>query len=180
MEIIAFIILILLSQLGYSIGAVAKAGKSAELKPQIIDLLLLLAIWASGIYFGLTINFSNWFMILIWLCLGIITGVVAVLPRKLNTKTVPQKAIGTVENKDNKSMNLFKRLWNNYKEFMTRVGRFQTAVSLAFFFFIVATPIALAVKMTSDPLGLKYHDNKTQWLDRIETKADLEQSKRQF
>ncbi|MGD0331012.1 MAG: hypothetical protein ABSA18_17470 [Dehalococcoidia bacterium] len=179
MNIVAFIILILLSQLGYSIGAVAMASKK-ELKPQIMDLLLLLAIWAGGIYLGLSLNLNRWIMIFIWLAASIIIGMLAVMPRKLNTKVVPNKAIGTGENKDNKSMNLFRRLWNKYKEFFARVGSFQTGIDLALFFFTVIVPAALILKMSADPLGLKYRDNKTQWLDRIETKVDLDQSKRQF
>jgi len=179
MEVIAFIILILLSQLGYSIGAVAKAGKK-ELKPEIIDLLLLLAIWASGIYLGLSLNLNKWIMVLIWLCGSIIIGILAVLPRKLHAKVDRNKAFGTVESKDNKSVNLFRRLWNRYKEFFARIGSFQTGIDLTLFFFTILVPAALISKISADPLGLKFHDNKTYWLNRLEKNDNLEQSKRQF
>lgn len=45
MELISFIALILLSLVGYCAGAVSKAGKYVELKPQIIDLMLVTVIW---------------------------------------------------------------------------------------------------------------------------------------
>ena len=180
MEIISFIALILLSLVGYSIGAVAKAGKSAELKPQLIDLVLLLAIWAGGIYSTLTFNLNKWLMVLIWLALSIIVGILAVTPRKLPKEMASQKVSLVNKNPKKSSKNPFRRLWNQWQDFFTRVGSFQTRIGLAFFFFIVVTPIALVAKKASDPLGLKYRDNKSHWLAKPETDGDLEQSRRQF
>ena len=45
MDTLSFIALILLSLVGYSGGATGKAGKFADLKLQIIDLILVVIIW---------------------------------------------------------------------------------------------------------------------------------------
>jgi hypothetical protein len=180
LKIVSFIVLILLSMVGYSVGAVIRAGKSKELKPQLIDLVLLLAIWAGGIYSGLAFNLNKWLMVLIWLALSIIVGILAVTPRKLPKEMASQKESLVNKNPKKGSKNPFRKLWNQWQDFFTRVGSFQTRIGLAFFFFIVVTPIALVAKKASDPLGLKYRDNKSYWLAKPETDGDLEQSKRQF
>jgi len=50
METLSFIVLILLSLVGYSGGATCKAGKYADIKPQIVDLIIVLLIWAGVRY----------------------------------------------------------------------------------------------------------------------------------
>ena len=83
METLLFIVLILLSLVGYFGGAVAEAGKFVDLKPQIIDVVLVSIIWAGAIYSRITFDLNKWLLILIWVILSIISGVLATLFRKL-------------------------------------------------------------------------------------------------
>jgi len=69
METISFIVLILLSLVGYSAGAVGKAGKFVELKPRVIDLILVVLIWIGAIYSRVTFDLNKWLLILMWIIL---------------------------------------------------------------------------------------------------------------
>lgn len=175
MEVISFIVLILLSLVGYSAGAVGKARKSVELKPQIIDLILVSVIWAGAIYSRITLDFDKWLLVLVWVVLSVIIGVLAVWPRKLSE----EKTLESNELKET-SRNLLKKVWQSWGNFSKRMGNFQSRIVLSLFFFILVSPIALAVKMFSDPLRVKHQSNESHWLPKMKTKVDLEQSRKQF
>lgn len=175
METISFIVLILLSLVGYSAGAAFKAGKFVDLKPKIIDLILVLVIWIGAIYSRLALFLNKWLLVLIWIITGFIIGILAVLPRKLLEK-VALKTNGPKE----ASKNPLKKLWESWKNFSIRMGSFQSRVLLSLFFFIFVSPFALGVKIFSDPLRIKHLTGKSHWLPKKDVKPDIEQFKRQF
>ena len=175
METISFIVLILLSLVGYSGGAAGKAGKFAELKPQIIDLVLVVLIWAGAITSRIILDLNKWLLILIWIFIGIIIGILATWPRKLSREKTP-----ILKEIKETSKNPIKNLWQNWKDFSKRMGSFQSKIILSFFFFIFVSPFALAVKVFSDPLRIKHPGSQSHWLPKKEIKTDLEQYKRQF
>jgi len=180
MEVISYIVLLLLSLLGYSIGAAIKAGKSADLKPRIADVVLIPVIWAAAVYSRLALDWNKWLMILIWLALGIFIGLIAVWPPKALHKATSGEKVLTGAKSVDSSRNLFKRLWNKFKDFMNRAGSFQSRIVLSLFFFIVVTPIALAVKASSDPLKIKHEDTDSHWLSKAKIENNLEQFRKQF
>lgn len=51
-------------------------------------------------------------------------------------------------------MSLLKMLWEHWKVLAHRIGHFQTRLLLLLFYYVVATPFALALKLLSDPLRL--------------------------
>ncbi len=175
METLSFIVLILLSLVGYSAGAVGKAGKFADLKPQIIDLILVVIIWIGAITSRVIFGLNKWLLILIWVVLGIIIGILAVWPRRLSEEKAPstKQLKGT-------SKNPIKKLWLSWENFSKRMGSFQSRIILSLFYFIFVTPFALGVRIFSDPLNIKHHSNKSHWLPKKEIKYDLEQFRRQF
>jgi len=180
MEVISYIVLLLLSLLGYSVGAAIKAGKSADLKPRIADVVLIPVIWAAAVYSRLALDWNKWLMILIWLALGIFIGVIAVWPPKTSHKaTSCEKALTGAKSVDS-PRNLFKRLWNKFKNFMNKAGSFQSRIVLSLFYFIVVTPIALALKISSDPMKIKSEDNDSHWLSKAKIENNLEQFRKQF
>lgn len=175
MEPFSFIALLLLSLVGYSVGAVGKAGKFVELKPQIIDLILVVLIWAGAIYSRINLNLNKWILIIIWIILGIITGMLAMLPRhlseaKLSNNRVLKRA----------SKNLHVKLLQNCKNFSNRTGSFQSRIIISLFFFTFVSPFALALKIFSDPLKIKHQSRESHWLPKKEINADLDQFRRQF
>lgn len=175
MEIISFIVLILLPLVGYSAGAVSKSGKLVELKPQIIDLILVVIIWIGAITSRIVLDLNKWLLILVWIILSISIGILAIWPRKLSE----EKAPSTKKLKET-SKNLIKVLWQSWKNFSNRIGSFQSRIILSLFFFIFVSPFALAVKIFSDPLKIKHQSSKSHWLPKKEIKIDLEQYRRQF
>lgn len=175
MEAISFIALIFLSLIGYSGGVTGKAGKSADLKPQIIDLILVLLIWAGAIYFRISFDLNKWIVILIWIILSSIIGVLITWPRKTSEKKSLRKEELSVDLK-----NSLKNLWQSWKSFSKRMGSFQSRIILSLFFFIVVSPFALGVKVFSDPLRMKHRSSESHWLIKKEMPFDLEQFRRQF
>ena len=175
METLSFIVLILLSLVGYSGGAVGKAGKLVDLKPQIVDLILVVTIWAGAIYSRINFNLNKWLIILIWVIFSIIIGILAVWPRRLSEEKAPssKRLKGT-------SKNPIKKLWLSWENFSKRMGSFQSRIILSLFYFIFVTPFALGVRIFSDPLNIKHHSSKSHWLPKKEIKYDLEQYRRQF
>lgn len=175
MDTLSFIVLILLSLVGYSGAAVGKAGKFVELKPQIIDLILVVTIWIGAITSRIILGLNKWLLILIWVIFSIIIGILAIWPRKLSE----EKAPSTKQLKEN-SKNPIKKLWQSWENFSKRMGSFQTRIILSLFYFIFVTPFALGIKIFSDPLKIKHQGSKSHWLSKKEIKYDLEQYKRQF
>lgn len=152
-----------------------KAGKSADLKPRIIDLILVVIIWAGAIYSRISFDLDKWFLILIWVTLSVITGVFAISFREL-----PEARSSSSKEQTRKPINLGKKLWYSWKDFTQRMGSFQSRIILSLFFFILVSPFALAVKAFSDPLNIKHHRRTSQWLPKKEIKNGLEQYRRQF
>jgi hypothetical protein len=60
------------------------------------------------------------------------------------------------------------------------MGAFQSRIIISFFYFLIASPFALAVKIFSDPLKLKHRESASYWNLKTGKKVDLEQSRRQF
>ncbi|NOR14332.1 MAG: hypothetical protein GQ544_01370 [Candidatus Aminicenantes bacterium] len=175
MNTLSYIALILLSLAGYSGGATGKAGTFIELKPKIIDLVLVAVIWAGAICSRATQDLNKWLLILIWLILSIILGVLAVSLRRLPKNTdLNQKDLPKTP------ANIFKKMWQSWNEFSKRMGSFQSRILLSLFYFVFVSPFAIAAKMFSDPLNLKYRRHSSWWTPKNEPKNEVEQFRKQF
>lgn len=175
MDIISLIVLILFSLASYSAGAVRKAGKFVELKPQILDLTLVAVIWAGAIYSRTIFDINRWLLILIWAVISIMIGALTVLLRNIPiTKDLKD------EQSKKTSKNFLKKAWKRWKEFSKRMGSFQSRVILSLFFFLLASPFALAVKIFFDPLKIKPRGEKSYWHPKKEVAADPGLFRRQF
>jgi len=175
MEILEFLVLIFMSLVSYSGGAVSKAGKFIDFKPNIFDLILVMIIWAGAIYSRITFDLNKCLLIIIWVFLSIIAGRLTLFFRALPDKNIPgDKKLPKA------STNIFNKLWQNWKDFSKKIGIFESRIMLSLFFFIFISPFALAVKLFSKPLKIKMQDDESYWLLRKEIKNDLEQYKRQF
>jgi uncharacterized membrane protein YoaK (UPF0700 family) len=175
MNTISIIILLLLSLVGYSGGATGKAGKEVDLKPKIIDLVLVLTIWAAAIYSRFAHDFNKWLLIIIWVSVSVIVGIVVATIRQLKRINIPSE-----EETEKANSASFKGLWLKWKEFSRRMGSFQSRILLSLFFFLVVTPFALAIKLMGDPLRIKHSVERSFWLSKDEASKDLEEFRRQF
>lgn len=168
METLSYIILILLTLVGYSAGVAKRAGKKDVLEPQLIDMAIILILWGVAIYSRSSFGLNKWLFILIFVVVGFFSGYLAYWSRRTREEPSPE---------DKPSQ---KRLWPMWKAFSKRMGGFQSRVFLSLLFFIFVAPFALAIKAFSDPLNIKHKKKGTHWLERKEALAGLEEFKRQF
>jgi hypothetical protein len=175
MEILGYIALILLTLVGYSGGVVGKAGRSVVIKPQVIDLFLILILWVAGFASKLTVALNKWLLVFLWVIFAILVGICRAFLRKKakDTKSVPEEP-------DDLPSNFVRRLWSTWERFGHRLGSFQSLVILSFLFFIIVSPFAIAVKWFSDPLRIKRQTQKSFWHIRGEERPDIEHYRRQF
>ena len=175
METLSFIVLILLTILAYSGGSAAAAGKHTEPRPQALDLLLVLVLVASAVYSRLTFGLNRWLLILIWISISALVALAAGRLRKTSEGGIPFK--GGFEGPPGRGL---KGLWRRWSEFSKRMGAFQSRVLLSLVFFLFVSPFALAVRMFSDPLGLKPPKGGSYWVPKKEDVSELEAYRRQF
>lgn len=142
MEVLSFITLILFSLVGYSGGAVSKARNFQDLKPKIIDLVIVMLIWAGAVYSKLAFDLDNWLLILIWIFFSSLIGLLAVWSRRLSKEREQSS-----KNLEAFSIKKSKNLWRIWKDFSYRMGIFQSRIILSLFFFILVSPFALALKI---------------------------------
>ena len=75
---------------------------------------------------------------------------------------------------------MLKRLWNWWKPIAEKIGNFQARIILSVFYFVFVTPIALGVKLFSDPLRMKKSDRDSWWLPREAKETSMEEAEKQF
>lgn len=167
--------LVLFSLLGYSGGAVWRAGRAVNLKPQASDLVFIVIIWAAAIASRINLYLNRWLLIGAWVVLSLVFGYLAIAGRDKASFLRSRKGEAPKA-----PLPILKKIWDNWKSFAERMGSFQSRVILSFFFFLFITPLALATKAFSDPLGLKKCSTTTHWLEKKKIKTDLAEMRRQF
>jgi len=75
---------------------------------------------------------------------------------------------------------MLKRLWNWWKPIAEKIGNFQARIILSVFYFIFVTPIALGVKLFSDPLRMKKSNQGSWWISREAREDSIEGAEKQF
>ena len=177
METLSYIVLILLSLVGYSAGVTKRAGESDTAEPELIDITVILLIWTAAIFSRLTFELNKWFLILLGVFISFIVGFTVHWIR------MPKDRFPLDEKKASPDRNerlTRKNLWAEWKEFSKRMGGFQSRMLLSFIFFTLITPFALIIKIFSDPLNLKNRTGETHWQERKDPSLSLEDYKRQF
>jgi len=156
-------------------GAASQAGPSEDLKPQIIDLLLVIVIWAGAIYSRITLDINRWLLLLLWIIISFLIGSSVILSRRghLAPGSKREKTEGSFQGP-------VKKFWQSWKNFSKRAGGFQSKIVLSYFYFLLVSPFALAVKIFSDPLRIKFKSEKSHWLVKKEIPSDLEHFRKQF
>jgi hypothetical protein len=73
-----------------------------------------------------------------------------------------------------------KKLWLWWKKSAHKIGNCQARVILSLFYFIVAAPFALVVKLFFDPLKLKESPKASYWLPKETPEHTLERARKQY
>jgi hypothetical protein len=79
-----------------------------------------------------------------------------------------------------KKPSVLRSLWEGWKRVAKRVGELQARVLLTFFYFIVLSPFALAIRRRSDPLCLKVGTLRGWQIKDSGSGVPLERATRQF
>lgn len=74
---------------------------------------------------------------------------------------------------------MFKKIWFGWKNIAHKIGNFQARIILSIFYFVMVTPIAIGIKLFSNPLRLKIKTS-SYWITRVFKEHDLENARRQF
>ncbi len=175
MEIFSFLVLIILSLVGYSGGAVSRPGRFVEIRPNVSDLILVVIIWGGAVFSRITLDLNRWYLVVIWIVLSALAGWLTSLFR-----SIPDQTTMDIVERENAAANIFNKFWLYWKIFSKKAGIFQSRIILSLFFFVFIFPFALGVKMFSDPLKIKHHERQSFWISKKEVPDSLERYKRQF
>jgi hypothetical protein len=170
MSLLSFIVLFLLTLLGYSVGAVIAApGKRPS--PLVLDLIAILLLWVGA--FLTRQNLGKWLAVLVWLAGGLLAGSIMV-----KLQAYKRYAVDKFEVFQNPSP--WRRVWQRWSHFSMKTGDFQSRALLAYLYFTVVLPFALLYRVFEDPLRLRKVPPDTGW-EKWETPSEsLEDARRQF
>jgi hypothetical protein len=73
-----------------------------------------------------------------------------------------------------------RRLWERWKVVAHVIGNFQARVLLTVFYFVIAPPFALIVKLGRDPLSLRRPSGGSYWVTRPRPESAERAGTRQF
>lgn len=77
---------------------------------------------------------------------------------------------------------LARRVWNGWKKIAIKIGRFQTALLLSIFYFVILVPVGLVFKLFGwDPLKArqKQRHQSSNWQAVSNDEPDIESLRRQ-
>lgn len=79
-------------------------------------------------------------------------------------------------------MTILKRIWGLWKRVGQFIGDAIARIVLTIFYFTVAVPFGLGVRLMSDPLRIKEfgRPSDTHWLDREPTEDSIKDARRLF
>lgn len=170
MNFLSGLALILLTLVGYSIGAVI-GGRNKRVVPKLLDLVVVVVLWslalASRPFLG------RWAAIGVWLVGG---GLVSFVLAVIRRGKMPAKKVPTLTG----SGNLLQRVWGEWRGFAAEMGNYQGRMLLAFFYFAVVTPFGVLVRLLGDPLRVKHSASTSFRVNRSATNIDLDEARRQF
>jgi hypothetical protein len=159
--------LFFLSLFGYALGPAILSGKGAVRKPEIPDVCIVAGIWIAIIVREGRLFSSRWMSFGAGILAGLVLGLI--MTWIMGAARLEGGRANTAEGN--------RKAW---KEFLAKVGTFQSQIFLSFIYFLLVLPFALAVKFFSDPLGIKKPSDTTHWLPKKKTAPDLELFKRQY
>lgn len=74
----------------------------------------------------------------------------------------------------------FRNLWEAWKEIAEFIGDFQARLLLTIFYFTVAVPFGLIMRLFGDSLNIRKIPQESAWVPRTTGDIELEDTQRQF
>ncbi|MGA2588089.1 MAG: hypothetical protein ABSF88_13830 [Candidatus Aminicenantales bacterium] len=174
MSTLASLAVLLLALVGYAAGVALKSGKSGIRKPVILDVLIVVLMWGGAVASRSLLPVSRWLQLPAWIIIGLVLGYLMTLAMTFSRG----KRFPTPELKSETAGPKKKKL-RAWRDFSSKIGTFQSQILLGLLFLIVFAPVALAVRVFSDPLRIKGRGQGSHWSPKTEIPPDLEHFKRQ-
>ena len=172
MEFLSSITLLLLTLVGYSLGAVISVGRKRYISPRLIDLFVITTLWIVALLTRSALG--KWLAIFIWFAVAAVVSSILTL---VNSKA--QSSIQAPIDIPRGSPAL-RRLWESWKALAAAIGNYQGRLLLAIFYFIIFTPWGLLTRLLGDPLEVKRSSAQSFWRERVKPIGDIEEAQRQF
>lgn len=77
-------------------------------------------------------------------------------------------------------MVILKAIWRWWRPVARKIGNWQARIFLMLFYFLFISPVAITIKLFSDPLNLKKQNNPSFWIKRSRKQQNLDQAKEQY
>jgi hypothetical protein len=200
---------LLLALVGYSAGVALKSGKSGIRKPVILDVLVVALMWGGAIASRSLLPVNRWLRLPAWIIIGLVLGYIMTLAMVFfqgrrftaagagalartpapagapgftrgSTSAAKARPLRAPELKSETAAGPKKKKLRAWRDFSSKIGTFQSQILLGLLFLIVFAPVALAVKIFSDPLRIKIRGQGSLWSLKTEIPPDIELFKRQF
>jgi hypothetical protein len=160
MSAFSWIALILVTVAAYSAASVRTAGRRVTVRPEILDLALLVALWAAAAVANASLVLNRWLLVASAMVAGAAVGAVAAWAR---TRRRHSLSAADAPKEPDSGQGGIAASW---KSFSRRMGTYQSRVLLSFFFFSIVFPFAVVMKLLGDPLRIKLRGRESFWLQR--------------
>ncbi len=172
MDFVSGLALVLLTLVGYSSGAVL-AGKGKQVVPGLLDLAVAVVLWAAAL--TTRVALGRGLAILVWLVVGLTVS--AGLTGLRRGRYPDRKQMSPAAAQDAGGL---RRWWERWKAFAAEMGNYQSRTLLAFFYFIVVTPLGIPLRLFGDPLRLRQVSGSSFWVERQSVSQGIEKAREQF
>ena len=172
MELLSSIALLLLTLVGYSLGAVISVGRERYTSPSIIDLFVTASLLIGALLTRFALG--KWLAILVWIVVAAVISSILTIVRSKTQPTIrapisyPQAG------------SFFRRLWEGWKALAAAMGNYQGRLLIAAFYFVVFSPWGMLTRLFSDPLQVRRSSAQSFWRERVLPPRDIEEAQRQF
>lgn len=168
LEIASYIVLVLLTVVGYSSGAVIVTSRRQPV-PRSIDLIIVMVLIVAAVFSKPFLG--RWSAIGVWVAISFCTAFIGLYSIRQSFLEIEHSPV------EKNSSSFFRRLWNNWKSFSFRMGNYQGRLLLGLFFFTAALPFGLLLRIFSNrPAIIK----NTDWLDRQPSSKSIDSARDQF
>lgn len=172
MTVLVGLALVLLVQVGYSLGAVLATRKDISPQPRFLDIPIVIGICVVALVtrsaLGKWAAIAGWFLVA---CLA------SYLLGRLYRFSPPPASLARIEARKHQG---WRRLWNAWKGLAARMGNFQGRLLLSLFYFLVLAPWGVLVRIASDPLRIKRSAGGSFWIQRPGDSSGIDEARGQF
>jgi len=170
MGFLSVIAQILLTIVGYSLGALA-AGKRKVVIPALVDIAALTAIVAA--VYAIPHGLSGWIVKITGIAAGFGLGLLLTLMRRRGFPEADTAQVAA-------AAGTLKRIRVGMQAFGMRMGNYTSRVMLAVFYLVLIGPFAILTRLLKNPIKTTGKQGSAVWRKREKTDSDIQSLSSQF